>query len=676
MKENDVSVLEDFIRRCYYKDLLLALKNQDNLIIIDYKKLEEEEPELADKLIEKPLDIIKKFHKAIEEIDLPSVESFKPIPRFLNIPDSQKVRIRDIRSKHLKKLLFFDGMIRQASDVRPVASMITYECPSCGTHILVEQTGLSIKEPSRCTCGRKGRFKVHSQELVDTQRIVVEEAPELMIGGEQPKRISVFLQADLVDPKIEKTVTPGSRVSIIGIVKEIPITDSSGKKSTRYDIIVEANNVVAMEEDYDQLTVVDEDDLKRIKELSKSKKVYDTFIKSIAPTIFGHKEVKEAIVLQMFGGVQKKMVDGTKIRGDMHILLVGDPGTGKSQILKYVSGMTPKAVYVSGKGTTSAGLTASVVKDEFLKGWSLEAGALVLANKGIACIDELDKMNKDDRVAMHEALEQQTVTINKANIHATLMAQTTVLAAANPKLGRFDPYTPIPDQIDLPTTLLNRFDLIFPIRDVPAKEEDTRIATHIIESHKNPELERSTIDSAFLRKYLTYAKKNSKPVLSDAASKTIIDFYVNIRNKAVTDTEARTRAIPINARQLEGLIRMTEASARVKLNKVCDKKDSERAIRLLTFCLKQVGTDPETGELDIDRLVSGITSLQRNRIMTIQDVIKILESQYKEGIPIEEITRESAEKGVDPAKTEEILKKMRQQGEIFEPRPGFIRRVI
>lgn len=674
MKRNDVSVLEDFIRRRYYKELLLALKKQRNRIVIDYKALEEEEPEIADKLLEDPNEVIKNFHKAINEIDLPSVESFQPTPRFINIPETQKLRIRDIRSKHLRKLIVFEGLIRQASDVRPVAAAITYECPSCGTHIVVEQTGLSVKEPSRCTCGRKGRFKMQSQKLVDTQRIVVEESPELMRGGEQPKRISVFLQGDLVHPRIEKNVTPGSRVEVIGVTKEIPVTDSSGKKSTRYDIIIEANNVIPQEKEIEEIDL-SEDDKERIEKLSKSKKVFDTFINAIAPTIFGHKEVKEAIVLQMFSGVQKEMTDGTKTRGDMHILLIGDPGTGKSQILKYVSGLTPKAVYVSGKGTTSAGLTASVVKDEFLKGWSLEAGSLVLANKGIACIDELDKMSKEDRVAMHEALEQQTVTINKANIHATLKAQTTVLAAANPKLGRFDPYTPIPDQINLPTTLINRFDLIFPIRDVPTRDWDEKIAAHILDSHKNPKKKRSSIDSDFLRKYVSFAKRNYKPELTDAATQAIVDFYVNLRNKKVSDAEAKSQAIPINARQLEGLIRMAEASARVKLQKVAGKKDAERAIRLLTFCLKQVGTDPETGEMDIDRLVSGITSLQRNRIVIIKDVIKAFENQYPNGVPIEEVTKEADAKGINPDKAEEILKKMRQQGEIFEPKPGFIRRI-
>jgi replicative DNA helicase Mcm len=203
---------------------------------------------------------------------------------------------------------------------------------------------------------------------------------------------------------------------------------------------------------------------------------------SISPSVWGYEEIKKSLVLQLFGGVQKKRSDGSKSRGDIHILLIGDPGVAKSVTLGFMANISPKGRYVVGKSTSGAGLTATVVRDEYLRGWSLEAGAMVLANKGLVCIDELEKMDPQDRSAMHEAMEQQTVTISKANVQASLKAQTSVLAAANPKFGRFDPYQPVAQQIDLPPTLINRFDIIFTLRDVPDKKKDERIATHVLKS--------------------------------------------------------------------------------------------------------------------------------------------------------------------------------------------------
>ena len=276
--------------------------------------------------------------------------------------------------------------------------------------------------------------------------------------------------------------------------------------------MIDTNYVEAVQEDFTDLAINDEE-IQQIKELSKDPKVFDKLAASIAPTIYGHDKIKEALLMQMLGGVQKKRSDGIVTRGDVHILLIGDPGAGKSQMLKRVTRIAPKARFVAGKGASGAGLTASVVKDEFLKGWALEAGALVLANNGIACIDELDKMSKEDTSAMHEALEQQTVTISKANIQATLKSATTVLAAANPKFGRFDPYEIISKQIDLPSTLINRFDLIFPIKDMPSEEGDSQLAQFILELHQdvNKKTEFDTIDTDLMKKYISYARQTCRP---------------------------------------------------------------------------------------------------------------------------------------------------------------------
>ena len=345
---------------------------------------------------------------------------------------------------------------------------------------------------------------------------------------------------------------------------------------------------------------------------------------SIAPSIYGYEKIKESIALQLFGGVRKIREDGVTTRGDIHILLIGDPGAGKSQLLKYVAGLAPKARYVVGKSTSGAGLTATVVKDEFMRGWALEAGALVLANKGIAMIDELDKMSKEDRSAMHEVMEQQTVTISKANVQATLNAQTTILGAANPKFGRFDPYTSVPEQIDLPDSLISRFDLMFIIRDVPNKESDTRLVKHILKLHENPESQVPPISADLLRKFIAYAKINIKPVLTEAAQKEIEKFYVSLRNQHSGDEQS---AVPIGARQLEAIIRLSEASAKVRLGDKVLKKDAKKAIGLLMEYMMAVGIDPETGQLDMDRRESGTTTSQRNKIRLLLKVISEMQEE-------------------------------------------------
>ena len=317
--------------------------------------------------------------------------------------------------------------------------------------------------------------------------------------------------------------------------------------------------------------------------------------------------------------------------------------------------------------------TASVVKDEFLKGWSLEAGALVLANNGLACIDEFDKMSTEDRSALHEALEQQQVTISKANIQATLRARTTLLAAANPKLGRFDPYTPIPQQIDLPPTLINRFDLIFPVRDLPDKVTDEKIASHVLELSHTEELYVQGLPLDVLRKYLAYIKKYVHPQLTKGAINEIKHFYVTMRNS--NENKDGMQAIPVSARQLEALIRLSEAFAKVRLDDKVKREDALHAIDLLHHCLQEIGLDPETGKIDIDRISTGITTSVRNKILVVKDIIRQFEEKGMIPVPIEEVVAEASLKGITDSTVDEILEKLKRSGDLFEPRKGFIQRI-
>ena len=593
--------------------------------------------------------------------------------RFKNLPESQKILIRNIRSKHIGKFLLIEGAIRQKSDVRPQVTSAKFECPSCGNIINVLQLDSSFKEPSRCGCGRKGKFRLSSKELVDAQGLVLEEVPENLEGGAQPKRINILLKDDLVSPMSERRTNPGSKVKISGFVKEVPIILRTGVKSIRFDLMVEANFVESIEEDFYELTITPEEE-EKIKELSRDRNVYEKLTKSLAPSIYGHEKVKEALVLQLVGGVHKVRKDGAITRGDMHVLLVGDPGAGKSQLLKRITLVAPKARYVSGKGISAAGLTATVVRDEFLKGWSLEAGAMVLCSNGVCCIDEMDKMTTEDRSAMHEALENQTVSISKANIQATLIAKTTVLAAANPKFGRFDPYGTIAKQIDLPPALINRFDLIFPIKDLPERTRDDLLASHILNLHQNPDLHEQEIDTGFFKKYIAYARQKARPVLTDGALEEIKNFYVEMRNQGGAEEES-ARAIPISPRQLEALVRLAEANSKIRLSDKVTKRDSRKAIELLQYCLQQVGLDPETGKIDIDRISTGISSSQRSRIHIIREIVDDLENKVGKTIPIEDILRAASMKKIDEKDVEEILEKLKRTGDIFEPKRGFIQKI-
>ena len=571
-------------------------------------------------------------------------------------------------------MISIEGIVRQASEVRPQVVNAKFECPSCGTIISVLQIDKKFKEPNRCSCGRRGGFKELSKDMVDAQALVIEEASDNLTGGEQPKRMTIFLKEDLVDPKMEMRTTPGSRVKIIGILKEIAISSSSGAMLTRFDLAIEANNIVPMDESFEEIDI-DEENEKVIRELAADPNIMEKMVRSISPSIWGNENVKKALALQLFGGVPKSRSDGTKVRGDIHVLLVGDPGVAKSVMLSFISGIAPKARYIGGGSTTGVGLTATVVRDEFLKGWSLEAGAMVLANKGIVCIDEFDKMNEEDRGAMHEAMEQQTVTVSKATVQASLRAQTAVLAAANPKFGRFDPTQSIPKQINLIPSLLSRFDVIFIMRDIPSKDRDESIARHVLSEHKS-EHKQSTklnvINKDLLKKYISYSKQKYNPKLTEEAVNALKEFYVGLRNQPQLG-DSPNRPIPIGARQLEALVRLSEAHARMRLSKEVTKKDAKEAIELVRSYLMQVGYDEETKTIDIDK-ISGNPASQRNKIAIVRDAIEALENRLGKLIPLEEIEKELKDK-IKQEDLDEIIGKLLKAGDLFRPRRGYIQRM-
>ena len=548
--QTSIAKFEEFFATLYKDDVFSILEKypDERTLNVDYTTLEIFDPDLADLLIEKPEEVINSAKIAIKNID-PLVKDADLNIRFEHL--SNIIPLKTLLSKYIGTFVAADGIVRKTDEIRPRIETGVFECRGCMRLHEVEQTSANhIIEPSLCSeCGgRSFRLLQEESKYVDTQTARMQEPLENLSGGTEPKQMLMILEDDLVDK-----LNPGDKVRITGTLKTF-----REERSGKFKNYIYVNHIEALEQEFEELHLSEEDE-EEILELSKDPHIYEKIIKSTAPSIKGYRDVKEAIALQLFGGASKQLEDETKLRGDIHILIVGDPGIGKSQILKYVSRLAPRSIYTSGKGTTGAGLTAAAVRDE-LGGWSLEAGALVLGDQGNVCVDELDKMRSEDRSALHEALEQQTVSIAKAGIMATLNSRCSVLAAANPKFGRFDRYKILAEQIDLPAPIISRFDLIFVIEDKPSREKDSELAEHILKTHQFNTVDYE-IEPELLRKYIAYARKNVNPRLTEDANNVLKEFYVSTRNS----NPEEQGAVPITARQLEAIIRLSEASAKIKL---------------------------------------------------------------------------------------------------------------
>ncbi len=657
-------------------------------LFVDYWDIDKADPKLAELLLSQPFKALFNGEEALKKIDVASENKIQLHFRITNLPDTNKIIIRKIRANHLGKFMAIDGLIKKRTEVRPKLQVGAFQCSKCGAVIRIEQDEDILKEPSECYedqggCGRVSSFKLltNLSQFIDSQKIEVQENPEGLRGGAQPERISVFLEDDLVGE-----IAPGDRVVVNGVLHSMQRRRGTFRL-TSFDKTMDANSIESQELAFEEIDVTPEDE-KEILKISKDPRLYEKMTESIAPTIYGLNVEKEALVLQLFGGLAKEMPDGTRIRGDIHTLFVGDPGTAKSQMLYYMSKLAPRSVYASGKASTAAGLTAAAVRDEFGEGqWTLEAGALVLADMGVACIDEIDKMEETDRSAMHQAMEQQEISVAKAGINATLKSRCAILAAANPKLGRFDEFLPMHEQINMPPALISRFDLIFSILDKPNRTTDTDLATHILRAHKAGEITENiarskkskhtkkeqesfmkdiipTIAPDFFRKYVAYAKRNIFPVMTDEALDMLRRYYVDFRASSED-------SVTFTPRQLEAFVRLSEASARIRLSQEVTVEDAKRAIHIIDQYLRRVGLDRETGKFDIDIIATGISHSQHDRMRTIMDIIKRLSDEAKDGNALRgDIIRESEIEGLESGKVEEALDRLKRQGQIYEPAHG------
>ena len=646
----------------------LAVKGA-NSFVIDFTDLYSFDMDLAQLILDNPESNTSIFTTVIRSKlrtrDPIYAESLRRINiRYRNLPADTP--LRKIGADHIGRLVMLHGIIVRASSITPLVTRATFMCPVCGELNHIEQSGQTLQKPQKClACDNRKNFELVPREsvFIDNQMVTIQERPEDLPPGQLPRSIHVDLKDDLVD-----VARPGDRITLTGLIKLLPKYGRGGELRT-FDINIDASFCEVSGRESELLELSPEDEAE-ILEIAKDPFVYQKLLNSIAPSIYGYDHIKESVLYLLIGGVEKDLED-VKLRGDINVLLVGDPGTAKSQMLSFAAKVAPRGLMTTGRGSTAAGLTAAVVKEGGTGNFVLEAGALVLSDKGICCIDEIDKMREEDRGAMHPAMEQQIVPIAKGGIVATLNARCSILAAANPTLGRYNPYQTIAQNITLPVTLLSRFDLIFILRDTPDTQQDVEIARHILGLHRDHATTAPPLDMELMRKFISYAKR-VKPRITEPVVERFQDYYVKMRNASIEGGEAS--AVAITARQLESLVRMAESRARAHLREEVTIEDAEGAINMMQKSLEQVGIDVATGQMDIDLLYTGKPRSLQNQLQKVLQVIGEMErvsGSVKEGDLYDALNTDF---GINRSEAARFLSVLVKDGTIFMPRPGYYRR--
>jgi replicative DNA helicase Mcm len=666
------SLFLDFFKMDKYRERISSMAVSGVAsFTIDFDELLASEPKLAQMIMDKPdeyMEYANRSAKAQLQIEEPEyAEEVKTITvRFRGLPEATALRV--LGSKHIGKLVMLEGIVVRASPARPMVMEAAFKCKWCGAMAFVTQSGPFLTAPNACSapeCRRKSAFDFVQEEstFIDSQDVRIQERPEDLPPGQLPRWLDIkLLQRDLVD-----AARPGDHVSVVGITRAHATRLPKVGQLRTFSLQLDTNHIDVESKEPEKILITPEEE-EQILELSRDPDVHNKILQSLAPSIYGNEHLKEAVMYLLFGGTAKQFPDIT-IRGDMNVLIVGDPGTAKSQLLQYTSKIAPRGLYTSGRGTTAAGLTAAVLRDK-TGGMTLEAGALVLADKGVAAIDEMDKMRTEDRVAIHEVMEQHTVSVAKGGIVATLNARTSVLAAANPTLGRYDPYRTVSENISLPVTILSRFDLIFVLRDVPEEVKDTRTTEHILDLHRRGTIPtQAPIDSELFRKYVSYSK-NIHPTLSQEALDCLKDFYLRMRSASETEGTP----VAITARQLESLVRVSEARARIALKDTVELEDAERAIEIMKISLEQVGIDISSQKFDIDIIMTGKPKSLRDKLSIILGLITTMEKET--GMVDKErlMERLQTEYDILAGEADRMIKQMLKEGSLFEPKNGFLKK--
>lgn len=661
-----------------YRKRIMELANQQRI----YKHLNLEfgdiviyDSTLALELSQNPWEIIpyiqQASHEALKILQPIEAENIQPDEIHIAIRGEgagEELKLREVSSAYVGKLISVQGLLVKLSQVYTRIFEGTYRCTNCDGEVVIKASrmGETPRPPQFCPYegNKRRRFEVISEKsrFKDVQFARIQERPEELPPGQIPRFIDVILEEPLID-----VAFPGDYVRIVGILDLEPSRTGDG----RYQFKIVALSMESLGKEAVEVELT-ENDINRLKELSKEEGFYDRILNSFSPSIYGYKHIKEALLLAIIGASDRELPDGTKIRGKIHILLLGDPGVAKSQLLKYAASIAPKGIYTSGRGSTAAGLTAAVIKDQG-GGMSLEAGAVVLADMGVCAIDEIDKMRPEDRVAIHEAMEQMTVSVSKGGIIATLNARTTILAAANPKYGRYNPNISFIENINLPPTLISRFDIIHLMRDRPDPDRDRKLIEHMVEARTSQRPYEGIFDPLFLKKYILYARR-IKPRLTEEASKKLMEFYRRMRLQYDEEYEA----MPITPRQFEALLRIAEASAKAHLREEITDEDAEIAINQVSRILREVATDIETGKIDVTLLTTGTAGKRASKIETILDIIREMDRESEgQQLYIEEVIQRVVQKTriKDPVEVENIINRLAEEGVLYKPHPNTIKLV-
>ncbi|KAI5954479.1 mcm4 [Candida jiufengensis] len=709
-KEMDNQEIEPEDHSLYYVEKLNLLRELGlNNLNLDAKNLLSYPPtrKLYHQLINYPQEIIPIMDHTIKECLLQLIQDSDEDDIALKLDETEtkvytirpyninlvEKGIRELNPNDIDKLVSVKGLSLRSTSIIPDMKVAFFKCNACGHTVGVEIDRGVISEPTKCpreVCGQTNSMVlIHNRSsFADKQVIKLQETPDLVPDGQTPHSINLCVYDELVD-----STRAGDRVEVCGIFRSIPVRQNSrqralkslyktyldivhikkiDKKRLGADITTLENELAEKDQEVEQTRKITQQEEDKLNEISQRDDLYEVLARSLAPSIYEMDDVKKGILLQLFGGTNKTFEKGGRYRGDINILLCGDPSTSKSQILQYVHKIAPRGVYTSGKGSSAVGLTAYITRDIDTKQLVLESGALVLSDGGICCIDEFDKMSDSTRSVLHEVMEQQTISIAKAGIITTLNARTSILASANPINSRYDPNLPVTANIDLPPPLLSRFDLVYLILDKVDERIDRQLARHLTDMYLEDAPERVTnnfvLSVEMLTLYIQYAKEKFKPVMTEEGKNELVKSYVEMR-KLGEDVRVNEKRITATTRQLESMIRLSEAHAKMRFSDKVELIDVKEAVRLIKSAIKDYATDPITGRIDMDMVQTGTTSQQRRiREDLISEILKILE-ENNNLIRFNDLNLKINERSsfrIENSDLNDCLKRLIQEGKIIE----------